>query len=845
VVEYMVDEALVAYLTHKLQPRTTDKALGQPQQDFLRLGPAPGELDLEETSAESSPIAAPDTSVLEARLRELFSYTEKEHSFHDKAERRMLIAAIDALRALDPACGSGAFPMGLLQKLVHILKKLDPDNQLWKEQQAVPLREQLAAARSNPDINAKLEQVARIETDMARLEARFSDANYPDYSRKLYLIEKCLFGVDIQPMAVQIAKLRFFISLIVSQKFDATKVNWNINPLPNLETKLVAANALITIKRSGQQLGFASSRKEIDDIEQQLRQGRTDHFALRTYLAKREWRSKDKLLRKQLSVLLQADGFGSADAAKLAGWDPYDQNASAGFFDAETMFLMPKGFDVLIANPPYIKEFTWRQAFDGLRDSPYYQGKMDLWYLFACQALDHLREPDGILSFIATNNWVTNAGASILRNELAARARMLKLIDFVDYKVFGADIQTMILVARNDSSEECFRFDLRRLRLKSATEEDMQNLLQGVHADGLEYLTPEFERTKFLNAAYTFAEGAIERVLNQIASRSNFALDSIEEVAQGIVAPQDFVNNATATKLRGKTAVGDGIFILREDEKRTLNLTPAEEKLVRPYFTTEELGRFYGNKKHKYWVIYTDSSFKNIEKMKPFPNLKRHLDKFSTVITSDNAPYGLHRARAEKFFTGEKIFSLRKCAVPTFTFTDFDCYASQTFNMIKSSRINLKFLTALFNSTVATFWLRHRGKMQGRLFQIDKEPLLRVPIVSPSTSVQNQIATIVDCILITGELTTSTSSRRVYFEQLLNGLFYELYFPEELHEGKLHLFDELAKVRVSDTAAMPTQQAAEAVAVLHATLSHTSHPVRGMLFDLQGLPLVQMIEGHN
>ena len=135
--------------------------------------------------------------------------------------------------------------------------------------------------------------------------------------------------------------------------------------------------------------------------------------------------------------------------------------------------------------------------------------------------------------------------------------------------------------------------------------------------------------------------------------------------------------------------------------------------------------------------------------------------------------------------------------------------------------------------------------MQGRLFQVDKEPLLRVPIVSPSTSVQNQIATIVDCILITGELTTSTSSRRVYFEQLLNGLFYELYFPEELHEGKLHLFDELAKVRVSDAAAMPTQQAAEAVAVLHATLSHTSHPVRGMLFDLQGLPLVQMIEGHN
>lgn len=97
-------------------------------------------------------------------------------------------------------------------------------------------------------------------------------------------------------------------------------------------------------------------------------------------------------------------------------------------------------------------------------------------------------------------------------------------------------------------------------------------------------------------------------------------------------------------------------------------------------------------------VIYTDSRFKSRTAMAPFPNLKRHLDQFVRVITSDNHPYGLHRARDEKFFLGEKIVSLRKCAEPTFTFTDFPCYVSQTFNIITTNRANLLFLTGVLNS---------------------------------------------------------------------------------------------------------------------------------------------------
>jgi len=104
--------------------------------------------------------------------------------------------------------------------------------------------------------------------------------------------------------------------------------------------------------------------------------------------------------------------------------------------------------------------------------------------------------------------------------------------------------------------------------------------------------------------------------------------------------------------------------------------------------------------------------------MAAYPHLKAHLDRFASVITSDNWSYGLHRARDEKFFNGEKIISLRKCAQPCFTYTEFPCYVSQTFNIIKTDRVNLLFLTGLLNSGVVKFWLKHRGKMQGHHYQL-------------------------------------------------------------------------------------------------------------------------------
>lgn len=263
-----------------------------------------------------------------------------------------------------------------------------------------------------------------------------------------------------------------------------------------------------------------------------------------------------------------------------------------------------------------------------------------------------------------------------------------------------------------------------------------------------------------------------EDILNKIKVNGNFQLDKNTEVAQGIVIPQDFLNKKNQKILGDKFRIGQGIFVLSNDEKQELNFNKKELELLKPYYTTKQIYRWYSDPENIEWIIYTDSKFKYAENIKPYPNIKKHLDKFQNVITSDNKPYGLHRAREEWFFKDEKIIVLRKCVTePMFTYTDFDCYVSATFYVIKSTRINLKYLTAILNSKLIAFWLRNKGKMQGNNYQLDKEPLLQIPIFN--TKDFKPVTSVVDKILATmaKKLDADTS----VLEKQIDEMVYKLY----------------------------------------------------------------------
>ncbi|MGB9748044.1 MAG: Eco57I restriction-modification methylase domain-containing protein, partial [Bacteroidales bacterium] len=256
-------------------------------------------------------------------IEHLLSYSDAPPDLNHM-QKEQIIGLIDNIKILDPACGSGAFPMGILHQLVFVLQKLDPDNKIWYELQYNKAMQATREAFKHTD---KLER----EELLKEINDSFDEnINYPDYARKLYLIENCIYGVDIQPIAIQISKLRFFISLVLDQKIDAAKDNYGIRPLPNLETKFVAANTLIALEKT-QQLTIRNPR--IDEKENALKAIRHKYFTVTTRKEKLALQKEDKALKKEIADLLKNDGFPATIAEQIAGFDPFDPNASAGWFD--------------------------------------------------------------------------------------------------------------------------------------------------------------------------------------------------------------------------------------------------------------------------------------------------------------------------------------------------------------------------------------------------------------------------------------------------------------------------------------------------------------------------------
>ncbi len=435
------------------------------------------------------------------------------------------------------------------------------------------------------------------------------------------------------------------------------------------------------------------------------------------------------------------------------------------------------GFDVVIGNPPYIKEYTNKQAFDGLHNHYCYQGKMDLWYFFGCLALEIVKKETGLIGYIAPNNWITNSGASKFRNTVIEKGKLIEFIDFGDFKVFDtAGIQTMIYIMKRSDDNDNYTFDYSKVIDKKISHQEAQLFTEKVKDSRFEYFKTSIEKQKYLNKPINFINAEIEPIINKIKAKQNFIFDK-KEIATGIDVHQDFTNKKHLEILGDEFKVGEGIFNLRQEEYENLNLNEKEKEIVKPFYTTNELERYFGNKQNKYWVIYTNSSFKNSENILPYPNIKKHLDRFADIITSENKPYGLHRAREEKFFTGEKIISLRKCSLPTFTYTDFDCYVSQTYFSIKTDRLNLKYLTGLLNSKTIAFWLKYKGKMQGDIYQVDKEPLLNLPIIKPNDEVQNKIADLVTQII-------ENKQKQLDYQKLLQQAKAENNFDREIQLSK-------------------------------------------------------------
>ena len=427
------------------------------------------------------------------------------------------------------------------------------------------------------------------------------------------------------------------------------------------------------------------------------------------------------------------------------------ENENFKSFDFQSEFkevIEQGGFDVIIGNPPYIKEDTNRLAFDGLHDSPYYQGKMDIWTLFACRAIDLLKD-GGYFSFIAPSSWIGSAGASLFRSKILSSGEIVKFIDFNDFKVFkDASIQTMIFVFQKKKPRKSYKLRYAKITNKNTSSDEVAKLL----ASGLNH---QIENSNIFDATIkpadignkliSFSNDIVAEILDKVANTGNFKL-SKNDIGNGIDVLQDFITDKHLAKLKDETIKkGDGVLVLKNSVANEMKFNSKEIEYLKPYFTTSQINRYLSDQKNEYKIIYADKYFR--EHIGEFPNLKNHIDRFKKILTSAFAPYGLHRPREERFFKGQAIFLLRKTMYPAFTFVDFPCYVTRAFLVLKPEKINLKYLTALLNSKLIYFWLKHKGKKQGEQLQIDKEPMLEIPLFKAEESEQGKIALMVDKIM--------------------------------------------------------------------------------------------------
>ncbi len=403
---------------------------------------------------------------------------------------------------------------------------------------------------------------------------------------------------------------------------------------------------------------------------------------------------------------------------------------------------------------------------------------MDIWYLFGDLGLKILK-PERYLCFIATNNWVTNAGASNFRNIVIENSQVINLTDFGAYMIFeNASIQTMIMLFKNNKTADNYTFDYRKLEGNKLVLEDVLNLLDGKETANSAFLLPTIKRESLTDKSLTFNTDENSDLLNRIKAKHNFIIDPKKEIAQGIVPNPDVVNNNNILKLpaqRVKTEnikVGDGVFIL--DKGYFNKLSVNESKYIKPIYEPYLIDKYFINDYDKEIIYITKKNFKN-----DAPKLISHLEKFKEIMDDRRENQQgklsfnhLHWPRDEYFFEkGEKILSVRKCAVPTFAYTQEEAYVMMSFNVIRSKRINLKYLTGLLNSRLIAFWLRKKGKMQGNAYQLDKEPLLEIPIYKPADKDAIEIAKLVDKILFLKQQGKDSSEQ----ENKIDELVYKLY----------------------------------------------------------------------
>ncbi|EAI5338949.1 class I SAM-dependent DNA methyltransferase [Campylobacter coli] len=716
-----------------------------------------------------------------------------------KAQKELL----NSIKICDPAVGSGHFLVSALNVMLSIYDELNLfDEEFYLE---VQNDEILITGRKGEFIEYKRPSTPKDKAHLIQQEL---------FHTKKDIIENNLFGVDINPNSCEITKLRLWIELLKHsfyQSFDDENYH-DLKTLPNIDINIKCGNSLVSYFETGKSLSHYPNIKErMSKYKRIVKDYKEGFYTDKNLIAKeiknlqesfKNFCLKDKF-NKEIKQLTNGANEYSKKYGDFLADEHHDEKFKSFFsknmfefsFDEkvaikefanlkkeydnifnlesnhpfEWRFEFPeildddgnfKGFDLIIGNPPYIKENDNKDLFTNTKKLRTYQGKMDIWYHFVGRGFDILKN-NGYLAFIATNNWVTNSGAKKLRNIVLEESQILSLVDFSSFMVFdSASIQTMIMQFQKIKPPKNYEFHFAKITTQTPIYEDVINLLKNEKTQNNEILSINLTPKKFIDKTLNFTKSDYEELFNKIQKYGKFYLEE-SEVAQGIVPAIDEA------------------FVIKDKNVFSKN----EQCFIKEYYTGLS-GKFYSSFTDKYLIYLSNKNYSG--NLDDLPNLKQHFQKYKEILKESkikyktpNKPYFyLHREREEKFFKKgeEKIISQVRCIEPIFVYSNENFYGSRALFFIQTCRINLKYLTGVLNSKLIAFWLKHKGKIQGNLFKIDKEPLLNIPVVninSKNEKLANKLISLVDEILKAKEQDKNANTQEL--ENKINSLVYKLY----------------------------------------------------------------------
>ena len=671
------------------------------------------------------------TQINREKLSALVSYNQDDDLSCPLSddEKDKIITVLDWCRILDPACGSWAFPIGILQKILYILQVVDSDGQKW--------------------FNRK---ISGIEDEMMKdiIRSRFAEDNL-DYVRKLGIIKDTIFGVDIQPIAVEIAKLRCFLTLIVEERIDDTKNNRGIEPLPNLDFKFVCANSLIPL----------IEEKGIFDVKNL--DGKLN------FDPKKSKEEKEKL-KSEFKVLIQKESLFASDREKMIQtYDPFTPESCAGFFESHFM-LGIDNFDIVIGNPPYIWYKGNIHHFEKIKETTfwkkYHNKEMDYWYYFAHLWLDLLNSK-WILTLITTNYWKNAHGAKKLRESIS-KSHLNLLFDFGNQKIFesAAGQHNNIFSVSKSKLHNSIRI------LKDNTL-DLKNIL---HPNNVLYYNWDCFDER--NNIY-FHYGLNSSIINKV--KIGVKLWNICHIGSWIKTWSDYVSNEHITKYKVELCKGDGIFILDELEVQKLILKWLDKKYLWNFYKNSDIDK-YALSPHKYQILLAlkKDDLKN-------PIIYNHLLKFEKILVGRKARFWKLLDRLDLNFPekdtqifhegSQKIVVPYRANINKFALTNHEFFSAEDIYYISdfSEELNAKYLLALLNSKLYNFYLKNNSKVKWWMMEYTSWVLKEIPIIpiSFNKDIALCMERLVDIILEAKE--HNIAANTVAFEKQIDDLVFELY----------------------------------------------------------------------